>query len=120
MNHKAKGRKFNRNTKQRKALLKSLSQALLTHGHIHTTLPKAKDLRPIVEKIVTLGKKCLAADELLHIKRNLLAYLGSIDLVNKLLTIAERFATRNGGYLRIIKTGFRKGDCAPMAIIEFV
>jgi large subunit ribosomal protein L17 len=117
MNHGMKGRKFNRNGAQRKALLMSLAKALITHEQITTTLPKAKDLRPIVEKLVTLGKK---GD--LGSRRQAMGFMmGNTEEVKKLFgSLAERCRNRKGGYTRIIKAGFRLGDAAPRAIIEFV
>jgi large subunit ribosomal protein L17 len=110
------GRKFNRDSSQRKALFKSLSLALIKHEQIRTTLPKAKDIRPIVERLVTLGKR---GD--LHARRQALAQLGDETIVQKLFsTIAERYKSRAGGYTRVLKAGFRYGDAAPMALIEFV
>jgi large subunit ribosomal protein L17 len=94
----------------------NLAQALITHEQITTTLPKAKDLRPVVEKLVTLGKR---GD--LHARRQAIAQIRDEDVVRKLFdVIAKRYAARNGGYLRIMKAGFRFGDAAPMAVIEFV
>ena len=116
MRHGMSGRKFSRDSSQRKALFKSLSLALIKHEQIRTTLPKAKDIRPIVERLVTLGKR---GD--LHARRQALAQLGDEGIVHKLFsTIAERYKTRAGGYTRILKAGFRYGDAAPMALIEFV
>lgn len=117
MDHGIKGRKFSRNGAHRKSLLMNLAKALITHEHITTTLPKAKDLRPIVEKLVTLGKKGdLAA------RRQAMSFMmGNTPEVQKLFgPLAERCKSRKGGYLRIIKAGFRLGDAAPRAIIEFV
>jgi large subunit ribosomal protein L17 len=116
MRHNIKGRKLNRTSSHRKALFMNLAIALITHEQIKTTLPKAKDLRPIVEKLVTIAKKGdLAA------RRQLIAKIQEEAVVEKLITvIAQRYETRNGGYLRIIKAGFRYGDAAPMAVIEFV
>jgi large subunit ribosomal protein L17 len=97
-------------------MLANLSVSLLEHEQIVTTLPKAKDLRPIVEKLVTLGKR---GD--LHARRQVIAQIGNEDVVKRLFdTIAPRYANRNGGYLRIMKAGFRRGDNAPLAVIEFV
>ena len=94
----------------------NLAVSLIEHEQIVTTLPKAKDLRPIVEKLVTLGKR---GD--LHARRQVIAQIGNEGVVKRLFdTIAPRYATRNGGYLRIMKAGFRKGDNAAMAVIEFV
>lgn len=116
MRHGIKGRKLNRTSSHRRALFANLSAALIKHEQISTTLPKAKDLRPIVEKLVTLGKR---GD--LHARRQALAYLYDESAVQKLFAaIAERYAGRQGGYLRIYKAGFRHGDMAPMAVIEFV
>ncbi|MGE0424343.1 MAG: 50S ribosomal protein L17 [Reyranellaceae bacterium] len=116
MRHGMSGRKFNRDSSQRKALFKSLSLALIKHEQIRTTLAKAKDIRPIVERLVTLGKR---GD--LHARRQALAQLGDEAIVHKLFsTIAERYKTRAGGYTRVLKAGFRYGDAAPMALIEFV
>ncbi len=117
MRHALKGRKFNRNTGQRQALIKSLVVALLKHEQIKTTLPKAKDLRPVVEKLVTVAKENTLAN-----RRYLLAFLnGNHDAVDRLLNhLGPRFKDRAGGYLRILKAGFRYGDMAPVAVIEFV
>jgi large subunit ribosomal protein L17 len=94
----------------------NLAVSLIEHEQIVTTLPKAKDLRPIVEKLVTLGKR---GD--LHARRQVIAQIGNEGVVKRLFdTIAPRYAQRNGGYLRIMKAGFRKGDNAAMAVIEFV
>jgi large subunit ribosomal protein L17 len=94
----------------------NLAVSLLEHEQIVTTLPKAKDLRPIVEKLVTLGKR---GD--LHARRQVIAQIGNEGVVKRLFdTIAPRYANRNGGYLRIMKAGFRHGDNAAMAVIEFV
>ena len=116
MRHGISGRKLNRTSSHRKALFMNLSQALIKHEQITTTLPKAKDLRPIVERLVTVGKKGgLAA------RRQLIAQLQDEKLVEKLLTtLATRYKSRAGGYTRILKAGFRHGDMAPMAVIEFV
>jgi large subunit ribosomal protein L17 len=110
------GRKFSRTTSHRLAMFSNMANALIKHEQIKTTLPKAKDLRPIVEKLITLGKKGgLAA------KRQAYAELRDNAVVDKLFTvIAERYKDRNGGYTRVLKAGFRYGDNAPMAIIEFV
>lgn len=116
MRHGMAGRKLNRTKEHRKALFMNLAQALVTHEQIHTTLPKAKDLRPVVEKLVTLGKK-----NTLHARRQLIAALRSEALAKKVLDVlSPRYLTRPGGYTRIIKAGFRHGDLAPMAVIEFV
>ena len=116
MRHGFKGRRFSRSASHRKAMFANLAVSLLEHEQIVTTLPKAKDLRPIVEKLVTLGKR---GD--LHARRQVIAQIGNEDVVKRLFdTIAPRYATRNGGYLRIMKAGFRRGDNAPLAVIEFV
>jgi large subunit ribosomal protein L17 len=110
------GRKLNRTKSHRKALFMNLAQALVKHEQIKTTLPKAKDLRPIVEKLVTLGKRGG-----LHARRQLISHLHDEVLANKVLTVlADRYKGRPGGYTRVLKAGFRYGDAAPMAIIEFV
>jgi large subunit ribosomal protein L17 len=116
MNHRSRGRKFGRFSGHRRALFANLCKALINHEQITTTLPKAKDLRPIVEKLITLGKK---GD--LHARRQAIAYIGDSREVKKLFdTVGPRYQERNGGYTRIIKAGFRQGDCAPIAIIEFI
>lgn len=116
MRHGMSGRKLNRTSAHRKALFMNLANALIKHEQITTTLPKAKDLRPYVEKLVTLGKR---GD--LHARRQALSQLQDKDMVSKLFAaIAERYKERNGGYIRVLKAGFRYGDNAPMAIIEFV
>jgi large subunit ribosomal protein L17 len=116
MRHGLNGRKLNRTRSHRKALFASLAAALVKHEQIKTTLPKAKDLRPVVERLVTLGKRGG-----LHARRQLIAALQNEALAAKLLgPLAERYATRQGGYTRVLKAGFRYGDAAPMAIIEFV
>jgi large subunit ribosomal protein L17 len=116
MRHAVAGRKLNRTTSHRKAMFNNLAAALIKHEQIKTTLPKAKDLRPIVEKLVTLGKKGgLAA------RRQILASVKDEKLADKLLTtLADRYKARAGGYTRVLKAGFRYGDMASMAIIEFV
>ena len=116
MRHKISGRKLNRKTSHRIALLKNLAKSLIINEQIETTLPKAKDLRPFVEKILTMGKL-----NTLHSKRKVLSYLGDPSLVNKVFDVlAKRYAKRNGGYVRIIKAGNRYGDSAPIAVIELV
>ena len=116
MRHQCRGRKFSRTSSHRKAMFANLAIALVEHERIETTLPKAKDLRPIVEKCVTLARR---GD--LHARRLLVSMLRSEEMAAKLITsIAPRFKDRSGGYLRIMKNGFRYGDRAPMAIIEFV
>jgi large subunit ribosomal protein L17 len=116
MRHRISGRKFNRPTAQRKALFNGLARALLGYEQIVTTLPKAKDLRPYVEKMLTMGKQGTIAA-----RRNLFAKLRDNGLVAKICgPLATRYANRNGGYTRIIKCGFRNGDAAPMAVIELL
>jgi large subunit ribosomal protein L17 len=116
MRHRMSHRGFSRTSAHRKAMFENLAAALLKHEQIRTTLPKAKDLRPIVERLITLGKRGG-----LHARRQAIAKLGDKALADKLLTIlAERYADRAGGYTRIVKDGFRYGDDAPMALIELV
>ncbi len=116
MRHGLRGRKLNRTSAHRKALFANLAQALLEHEQVTTTLPKAKDLRPIIEKLITLGKKnTLAA------RRQAISQIKNDQLAAKLIgPLADRYKARNGGYVRIIKAGFRYGDNAPLAIIELV
>lgn len=116
MKHAMSGRKLNRTSSHRRALFANMAASLIKHEQIKTTLPKAKDLRPIVEKLVTLSRKNnLAA------RRQAAAYLYDLDMVRKLFeTLGPRYSERPGGYLRILKAGHRHGDAAPMAIIEFV
>ncbi len=116
MRHNMKGRKLNRTSAHRKALFMNMANALIKHEQIQTTLPKAKELKPFVEKLITLGKR---GD--LHSRRQALSTLQDKDMVSKLFsTVAERYKERNGGYTRVLKAGFRYGDNAPMAIIELV
>ena len=116
MRHRMAHRGFSRSSAHRKAMFENLAAALLKHEQIRTTLPKAKDLRPIVERLITLGKKGG-----LHARRQAIARLQDAKLADKLLTtLAQRYAGRAGGYTRIIKAGFRYGDDAPMAVIELV
>ena len=116
MRHGMSGRKLNRTSTARKALFANLTVALLKHEQIKTTLPKAKDLRPVAEKLITLGKR---GD--LHARRQAISYLKDEKIVGKLFSvIAERYKDRQGGYTRVLKAGFRYGDAAPMAIIELV
>ena len=116
MRHKMSHRGFSRNSAHRKAMFENLAASLLKHEQIRTTLPKAKDLRPLAERLITLGKRGG-----LHARRQAIAKLGDAKLADKLLTtLAERYADRAGGYTRIIKAGFRYGDNAAMAIIELV
>jgi large subunit ribosomal protein L17 len=116
MRHRLRGRGFSRRSEHRRAMFENLAAALIKHEQITTTLPKAKDLRPIVEKLVTLGKRGGLAR-----RRRLIAVLQDTGLANKVMTtLAGRYASRPGGYTRIVKAGFRYGDNAPMAVIEFV
>jgi large subunit ribosomal protein L17 len=116
MRHGFKGRQLNRTSGHRKAMFANMSASLIKHEQIVTTLPKAKDLRPIVERLVTLAKKGG-----LHARRQAIAQLGDQDQVKKLFDVlASRFKDRKGGYTRIMKAGFRYGDAAPRAVIEFV
>lgn len=116
MRHGFAGRRFNRSSEHRKAMFKNMAQALIKHEQIVTTLPKAKDLRPVVEKLVTLGKR---GD--LHARRQAIAQLQDETIVKKLFDVlGKRYANRNGGYTRVLKAGFRFGDNAPLAVIEFV
>ncbi|WP_299863879.1 50S ribosomal protein L17 [uncultured Hoeflea sp.] len=116
MRHGNSGRKLNRTSSHRKAMFANMAASLIEHEQIVTTLPKAKEIRPIVEKLVTLGKR---GD--LHARRQAISQIRDNDAVRKLFdTIATRYATRNGGYIRIMKAGFRTGDNAPMAVVEFV
>jgi large subunit ribosomal protein L17 len=109
-------RGFSRTSAHRKAMFENLAASLIKHEQIRTTLPKAKDLRPIAERLITLGKRGG-----LHARRQAIAKLGDAKLADKLLTtLADRYTDRAGGYTRIIKTGFRYGDNAAMAIIELV
>ncbi|NKD44394.1 50S ribosomal protein L17 [Haematospirillum jordaniae] len=110
------GRKLNRTSSHRKAMFANMAAALIRHEQIRTTLPKAKDLRPIAEKLITLAKR---GD--LHARRQAIAQIGDETVVSKLFSVlAERYQGRPGGYTRVLKAGFRYGDCAPMAIIELV
>ena len=116
MRHQNSGRKLNRTASHRKAMFANMAASLITHEQIVTTLPKAKEIRPIVEKLVTLGKR---GD--LHARRQAISQIRDVAVVAKLFdAIASRYATRNGGYLRIMKAGFRHGDNAALAVIEFV
>ncbi len=116
MRHAKTHRKFNRRSDHRRAMLANLAASLIKHEQIITTLPKAKDLRPIVEKLVTLGKR---GD--LHARRQAIAQMRDVAMVKKLFeVIGPRYQARAGGYTRVLKAGFRYGDCAPVAVIEFV
>ena len=116
MKHRIKGKKLNRTSSHRKLLLKNMSQALIKHEQIITTLVKAKTLKPYFDKLITIGKKGN-----LSARRQAISKVGDIKLVEKLFsTLAKRYETRKGGYSRVLKAGFRYGDCAPMAVIELV
>jgi len=116
MKHRIKGRKFSRNTAHRKALLRNLALSLIEREAIKTTLPKAKELRPYIEKIITIAKNNTMSN-----RRLALSILGNQIMVDKLFKeIGPRVANRNGGYTRILKNGFRNGDNAPMAYMELV
>jgi len=117
MRHRMSGRKLNRTSSHRKALFGNMAAALIKHEQIKTTLPKAKELRAVVDRLITLGKR---GD--LHARRIAVSRLhGEKKLVDKLFTtLADRYRDRPGGYTRVMKAGFRYGDSAPMAIIEFV
>lgn len=116
MRHGMKLRKFNRRKSQRRALFSSLVNAVITHEQIKTTLPKAKEIRTMVDKMITLAKKGE-----LHQRRQAISFLRDEKVVTKLFSVlGERYKERNGGYTRVLKAGFRYGDAAPMAIIELV
>jgi large subunit ribosomal protein L17 len=116
MNHGKTHRKFNRRSDHRRSMLANLANSLIKHEQIVTTLPKAKDLRPVVEKLVTLGKRGG-----LHARRQAVAQMRDLAMVKKLFeVIGPRYKERNGGYTRVLKAGFRYGDSAPVAVIEFV
>lgn len=116
MRHGKVHRKLGRTAEHRKALFANMCAALIKHEQITTTLPKAKELRPVVEKLITLGKR---GD--LHARRQAIAQMRDVAMVKKLFeVVGPRYKDRNGGYTRIIKAGFRYGDNAPVAVIEFV
>lgn len=116
MRHKLAGRRLGRTTSHRMAMFRNMVTSLFEHERIVTTAEKAKELRPIAEKMITLGKR---GD--LHARRQALSFIRSEDVVEKLFTvIKDKFSDRKGGYTRILKTGVRKGDAAGMAIIELV
>lgn len=116
MRHGNKGRRLNRTASHRKAMFANMAASLVKHEQIVTTLPKAKELRPIVEKYITLAKR---GD--LNSRRIAIARMRDVDMVKKLFDVlGPRYAERQGGYIRIMKAGFRYGDNAPMAVIEFV
>ena len=116
MRHGAAHRKLGRTSSHRTAMFANMAASLIKHEQITTTLPKAKELRPFVEKLVTLAKK---GD--LHARRQAISQVRDVPQVGKLFeTLGPRYSERNGGYIRIMKAGFRHGDNAPMAVIEFV
>ena len=116
MRHRQSGRKLNRTSSHRKSLFKNMAQALLKHEQIVTTLPKAKELKRVVEKLITLGKKGN-----LHSRRLAFNQIRDKDMVSKLFDdLSKRYSDRKGGYTRVLKAGFRYGDSAPMAVIELV
>ena len=116
MHHGFRGRRLNRSSAHRKSMFANMSASLIKHEQIVTTLPKAKDLRPIVEKLVTLAKVGT-----LHARRQAISQIKDLDQVRKLFDVlAARYMDRKGGYIRIMKAGFRYGDNAPVAVIEFV
>ena len=116
MRHRLSGRKLNRTSSHRKALFANMAAALLKHEQITTTLPKAKELRPVVEKLITLGKRGG-----LSARRQAMAVLRDETILGKLFsTIGPRYSERPGGYTRVLRAGFRHGDMAPLAVIELV
>jgi large subunit ribosomal protein L17 len=116
MRHGVAHRKLNRTASHRKAMFANMAAALIKHEQIKTTLPKAKELKPIMDKLITLGKK---GD--LHARRQAIAKVGDKAMVSKLFeTLGPRYGDRNGGYTRVLKAGYRFGDAAPMAVIELV
>ena len=116
MRHRQAGRKLNRTSSHRKSLFKNMAQALIKHEQIVTTLPKAKELKRVIEKLITLGKKSS-----LHARRLAFNQIRDKEMVTKLFaTLAPRYIERSGGYSRVLKAGFRYGDSAPMAVIELV
>jgi large subunit ribosomal protein L17 len=116
MRHGMSGRKLNRTSSHRKAMFSNMVTSLLDHEQITTTLPKAKELRRIADKMITLGKR---GD--LHARRQALSVIKDTEVVGKLFSsLAERYKERNGGYTRVLKAGNRYGDCAPMAVLELV
>jgi large subunit ribosomal protein L17 len=116
MRHRLRGRSFSRKSAHRKAMFENLAAALIKHEQITTTLPKAKDLRPFVERLITLGKRGGLAG-----RRRAIAALQDTALAAKLMTtLAQRYQARAGGYTRIVKSGYRYGDDAAMAVIELI
>ena len=116
MKHRIKGKKLNRTSSHRKALFKNMAQAIIKHEQIITTLPKAKTMKPIIDKLISLGKKGG-----IHARRRAFSQLRDNDMVSKLFgDLATRYADRHGGYSRVLKAGFRYGDAAAMAVLELV
>ncbi|MBD8890228.1 MULTISPECIES: 50S ribosomal protein L17 [Roseibium] len=116
MRHGTSGRKLNRTSSHRKAMFANMAASLIKHEQIVTTLPKAKEMKPIIDKLITLGKR---GD--LHARRQAIAQIRDVAMVKKLFdTLGERYKDRQGGYSRVLKAGFRYGDSAPMAVIELV
>ncbi len=116
MKHRIKGKKLNRSSSHRKALFKNMAQAIIKHEQIVTTLPKAKTMKPIIDKLITLGKKGS-----LHARRQAFSQLRDNNMVSKLFgDLATRYAERPGGYSRVLKAGYRYGDAAAMAVLELV
>ena len=116
MKHRIKGKKLNRSSSHRKALFKNMAQAIIKHEQIITTLPKAKTMKPLIDKLITLGKKGT-----LHARRQAFSQLRDNKMVSKLFgDLATRYADRQGGYSRVLKAGYRYGDAAAMAVIELV
>ena len=116
MKHRIKGKKLNRTSSHRKALFKNMAQAIIKHEQIITTLPKAKTMKPIIDKLITLGKKGS-----LHARRKAFSQLRDNNIVSKLFgDLATRYAERQGGYSRVLKAGYRYGDAAAMAVLELV
>ncbi|GAA0772031.1 50S ribosomal protein L17 [Roseibium denhamense] len=116
MRHGKSGRKLNRTSSHRKAMFANMAASLIKHEQIVTTLPKAKEMKPIIDKLITLGKR---GD--LHARRQAISQIRDAAMVAKLFeTLGERYKDRDGGYSRVLKAGFRYGDNAPMAVIELV
>ncbi|MBD1545835.1 50S ribosomal protein L17 [Roseibium aggregatum] len=116
MRHGKAGRKLNRTSSHRKAMFANMAASLIKHEQIVTTLPKAKEMKPIIDKLITLGKR---GD--LHARRQAISQVRDVAMVRKLFdTLGERYKDRQGGYSRVLKAGFRHGDSAPMAVIELV
>jgi large subunit ribosomal protein L17 len=116
MRHRKQGRKLNRTASHRKAMFANMAASLIEHEQIVTTLPKAKELRAVADKLITLGKR---GD--LHARRQAISRIRNVEQVKKLFdVIGPRYQDRNGGYTRVLKAGFRYGDNAPMAVIELV